>query len=277
MFKKIVTFIALMLFGFSMVGCSKKGEVIKFDSQLDALNQLSKGTVEVCVIDSVMAGYYTSQGDFKDKLAIVPEVILANEQYGIAAKKGNDSLIQNINKGLYQLFAAGEYQTLATKYNLKESDYAVTNNTAYEVTATDNSYSAIETRKKVVIGYTVFAPIAYTDTETNTLTGFDVELATKVFNQLNPEIEIEWMVINWDAKEALLQNGTIDLVWNGMTITDERIANMSISIPYLNNNQVAVVNAKKVNDFNTVEKLAKAIIGVEKGSAGEDAAVALNK
>ena len=260
-----------------LTGCASKGEIVKFESQLDALTQLNNGTVEVAIIDSVMAGYYTSNGEFKEKLAIVDNLILASEQYGIAAKKGNSSLIQNINYTLYSLFENNQYQDIAAKYNLKSTDYALSSNAEYTVTATDNSYSNIVTNQKVVIGYTVFAPIAYTDTTTNKLTGFDVDLANKVFETLDSNIDVEWLIIDWSAKEALLESGTIDLIWNGLTITEQRQENMEISIPYLNNNQVAVTLKDKVASYDSKDKLKTAIIGVEDGSAGLDAAEELLK
>ena len=79
----------------------------------------------------------------------------------------------------------------------------------------------------------------------------------------------EFQIIDWDSKEALLTNGTIDLIWNGLTIDDERLANMCISVPYLNNDQVAVVRTEDKDKYVTPDDLKDAVIGVEKGSAGE--------
>jgi len=43
------------------------------------------------------------------------------------------------------------------------------------------------------------------------------------FYKISPErAEVEWQAINWDLKETELKNGNIDLIWNGLTITDER-------------------------------------------------------
>ena len=77
------------------------------------------------------------------------------------------------------------------------------------------------------------------------------------------------------AKEALLANGSIDLVWNGMTITDERLAEMEISVPYLANKQVAVVKKADAAKYGATKDeffkyTADAVIIAEKGSAGEE-------
>lgn len=119
--------------------------------------------------------------------------------------------------------------------------------------------------------------------EEETLIGFDIDLARSVVDYLNEtydaNVEIEFIVIDWDQKEALLENGSIDLVWNGMTITDERVANMAMSVPYLANKQVAIVAKDKAASFGTtiesfVAGAAECIVTFEKGSAGNDIVVA---
>ena len=108
---------------------------------------------------------------------------------------------------------------------------------------------------------------------------FDIELAEAVVKYLNTtyetEVKVTFMVIDWNSKEALLENGTIDLVWNGMTITDEREAAMTISVPYLANKQVAIVKKADATKYGATkeeffQKTDDAIIIAEKGSAGEE-------
>ena len=130
-------------------------------------------------------------------------------------------------------------------------------------------------KDKVVIGFTYFAPIAY-EGENKKLTGFDVELAKAVFKEIDKTYgtttSVEFQEIEWDAKETLLKNGTIDLVWNGLTITDERKENMEISIPYLNNEQVCVIKKADSAKYTDATSFSNAVCTVESGSAGEDCA-----
>ena len=264
----------------SFASCSKKDENLKFgkellavDSQLDALNGLLKGDADIAVIDSVMAGYYMNTGStFKD-YQILSGVVLAEEQYGIGAKKGNNALISKVNEGLIALAANGGLEKVAKDYGLANEVLVNANTQNPNASATDASWNNIVAAKKVIIGYTNFAPIAYK--ENNQLVGFDIDLAKAVFAYLDSSIEVEFVEIKWDQKETLLENGTIDLVWNGMTITDERVANMAMSIPYLANKQVAVVAKKDASKFGTnmdefLKKTKKCIVIVEAGSAGED-------
>ena len=269
--------------------CDKKSdlkfgkELLAVGSQLDALNGLVKGDADVAVIDSVMAGYYMNSVDtFKD-YQVLSGVVLAEEQYGIAAKKGNEALMSKINEAMIALVDT-DYKTVADTYGLATELLVKADTVNPYASATDASWDNVVAAKKLVVGYTLFAPIAYNegDGADAKFIGFDIDLARAVVAYLNAtyetEIELDFVKIEWSEKEAMLANGTLDLVWNGMTITEERSAAMTISVPYLANKQVAIVkkaDAEKyaATDYNTfVEKVKDAVIIVEKGSAGESLA-----
>ena len=246
-------------------------EYVVADSQLAALMKLDKGEADVAVIDSVMAGYYTSTGDYAEKMQIVEGLVFAEEQYGIAAKKGNDALVSKINEALIAIRETG-YASLIEEYNLSTSVALTAETTNPLADATDGSWNAVVSSSKLVIGYTVFAPIAY-EVE-GALTGFDIELAEATVAYLNQtystNIDIEFQLIEWSAKETLLENGTIDLVWNGMTITPARSEQMCISVPYLYNKQVAVIMKEDANKYTSNKmSMVQAIMTAEAGSAGE--------
>ena len=103
--------------------------------------------------------------------------------------------------------------------------------------------------------------------ENGDLIGFDIELAKAVAEAL--DLTVEFKEIDWNAKEALLEGKSIDCIWNGMTITEERLEKMEISIPYLNNKQVAVIRVEDKDLYTTLESMSKAIVAAEAGSAGE--------
>lgn len=245
-------------------------EYVVASSQLDALMKLDKGEADVAVIDSVMAGYYTSTGDYAAKMQMVDGLVFAEESYGIAAKKGNDALISKINEALIAIRTT-DYATLATEYGLTSSVALTETTTNPKSEATDSSWTDVVNSGTIVIGYTIFAPIAYE--ENSVLTGFDIELAKKTIDYLNVQystnLQVEFLLIDWNTKEAKLADGTIDLVWNGMTITSQREAEMCISIPYLFNKQVAVVLKSDASKFTDVASMATAVMTAETGSAGE--------
>ena len=223
-----------------------------------------------------MAGYYTSTGDYADKMQVVDGLVLAEESYGIAAKKGNEALISKINQGLLTVYnTAGAYRALAESYGIEDSIALTGSTTDPYANATDSSWAEVVADGTIVIGYTIFAPIAF-ETEiagVDVLTGFDIDLARAVMAAVNlmnqTNVEIEFLLIDWNTKEAKLEDGTIDLVWNGMTITEEREAGMTISVPYLYNKQVAVVMNEDADKYTTKDSMKDAIMTAESGSAGE--------
>ena len=102
----------------------------------------------------------------------------------------------------------------------------------------DSDLAYIQGKGKMVIGYTVYAPMNYTDDEGN-FTGFDTELATAVCEKLG--VEPEFVEINWDTKVVELDAKSIDCIWNGLTLTDEIKENTATTKPYAKNAQVVVV------------------------------------
>ena len=127
----------------------------------------------------------------------------------------------------------------------------------------------IKANGKMIIGYTEFAPMNYKDDEGN-LVGFETEFAKAVCEELG--VEAQFLLIDWGAKETELKSKTIDCIWNGMTITPERQAEMEISTAYMANKQVLLVKAENADKYLTAEDLKGANIVAEIESAGEGVA-----
>ena len=135
---------------------------------------------------------------------------------------------------------------------------------ASETAASDLDY--IKEKGKLVIGYTVYEPMNYTDADGN-FTGFDTELATAVCEKLG--VEPEFVEINWDTKVVELDAKSIDCIWNGMTLTEDIMANTATTKAYAKNAQVVVV--KDGTDYTSTADLADKTVVAEAGSAGEAA------
>ena len=102
----------------------------------------------------------------------------------------------------------------------------------------DSDLAYVKSNGKLIIGYTDYAPMNYTDEEGN-FTGFDTELARIVCDKLG--LEPEFVEINWDTKEVELNAKSIDCIWNGLTIDKKRKREMEITRPYVKNAQVVIV------------------------------------
>ena len=132
--------------------------------------------------------------------------------------------------------------------------------------AADSDLAYIQGKGKMTIGYTVYEPMNYTDAEGN-LTGFDTELATAVCEKLG--VEPDFVEINWDTKIVELDAKSIDCIWNGMTLTDEIMANTACTKAYAKNAQVVVMKADA--DYTSTADLVGKTVVAEAGSAGESA------
>ena len=124
--------------------------------------------------------------------------------------------------------------------------------------------SYVKNKGAMIIGYTVYEPMNFTDSDGN-FTGFDTELARIVCESLG--VTPDFVEINWDTKEVELEAKSIDCIWNGLTITDERKANMAITVPYVQNAQVVVMKADA--EYTDTSSLADKTVCAEAGSAGE--------
>ncbi len=132
---------------------------------------------------------------------------------------------------------------------------------------TESDLQYIQDKGTLVVGITEFEPMDYTDDNGNWI-GFDADLASAFAESLG--VQAEFQVIEWNNKVMELNDKAIDVVWNGMTLTDDVTATMDCSNPYFNNAQVVIVKADKAADYQTPESVKNLSFAVENGSAGMD-------
>ncbi len=96
-------------------------------------------------------------------------------------------------------------------------------------------------------------------------TGFDLDLAQEVADR--NDMQLEKMAIDWDAKDALLNQGDINCIWNGFTM-EGREDDYTFSDPYMLNEQVIVVKAD--SGITSAEDLAGKVVITQIDSAALD-------
>lgn len=134
-------------------------------------------------------------------------------------------------------------------------------------TATNQSLSQ---KTKIIIGLdNTFAPMGFKDPKSGEIVGFDIDLAKEIVNKRLGK-EVEFKAIDWSAKESELQSGKIDLIWNGLTITEKRKENMAFTTPYLSSKQM-IVTQKGKNTFSNKEQISDKKVAVQSDSTGESA------
>lgn len=112
------------------------------------------------------------------------------------------------------------------------------------------------------------------------LIGFDTELAEAVAAELG--LKVKFVEIDWDSKEAMLEVGSIDVVWNGFTYTEARdngyfddernkqIGGLDFTGWYMENKQVAVVKKADAAKYTSNASFAGKKGCAEATSAGEE-------
>ena len=110
-----------------------------------------------------------------------------------------------------------------------------------------------------------FPPYSYIGDDGET-TGFDVELAQAVC-ELNGW-NYEGVAINWDAKDAELESGSIDCIWSGFTKSPDREPKFAWSDPYsVNTIKIMVLEG---SDIKSMEDLAGKKVGVQGSTSAQE-------
>ena len=110
-----------------------------------------------------------------------------------------------------------------------------------------------------------FPPMGFVG-EDGEFTGFDLDLAAEAAKRMGKTVV--YQPLAWDSKDAELDSGTIDCIWNGFTISG-REDSYTWSDAYMENSQVFVV--KKDSGINTAADLVGKIVEVQADSSAEAA------
>ncbi|MGB4590481.1 MAG: amino acid ABC transporter substrate-binding protein [Clostridiaceae bacterium] len=130
-----------------------------------------------------------------------------------------------------------------------------------------DSYETLKEKGEIVVGLDdTFVPMGFRN-EKGEIVGFDVDLAKEIFTRIG--LTPKFQAIDWSLKESELNNGNIDVIFNGYTITDARKEKVIFSDPYLDNRQIIITMA--TSDINTKADLAGKVVSVQKESSAYDA------
>ncbi len=123
-------------------------------------------------------------------------------------------------------------------------------NTETSDPATQSTLEAIKASGKLTIGTEgTYAPFTFHDKD-GKLTGFDVDIAVEVSKRLG--VEAEFIETPWDGIIAGLDAKRFDVIFNQVTITDERKEKYDFSDSYIVSKAVLLVH----EDNNEIKKLA---------------------
>ncbi len=130
-----------------------------------------------------------------------------------------------------------------------------------------SSVDAIKARGTLIVGTSGgFPPFEVINETTQQLEGLDIDLATRIAQELGVDVEIRDM--DFTALVGAVKTGMIDMAIAGMSITEDRSMSVSFSDPYFTADQAIVVKESRT-DINSPDDLAGKRISVNQGTTGD--------
>ncbi|WP_114166192.1 transporter substrate-binding domain-containing protein [Exiguobacterium sp. TNDT2] len=96
-------------------------------------------------------------------------------------------------------------------------------------------------------------PASFREEDSDTLTGFDVELMKEVGKRLDLEVQFKEMA--FDNMLTSVQNGQVDIVANDISVTDDRKEKFTFSTPYKYTYGTAIVRKSDLSGIKSLEDL----------------------
>ena len=202
------------------------------------------------------------------KKYVVLEDTLTEEQYGVGFRNEDIAFGLEVQKALDEIFSDGTGMELSQKWFgtdtlLKDPAYIEED----VAPGGDDSWEKIKEKGKIIVGLDdSYPPMGFRD-ENGELVGYDIDLAKEAAKRLG--VEIEFQPIDWDSKEMELTTGKVDCLWNGLSITDERIEELYFAKPYIANKQIIIV--PEGSSIKTRADLKDKTVGLQKGSSSYNA------
>ena len=207
------------------------------------------------------------------KAYVVLEDNFGAEEYAIGFRKDDYALAAKVQEILDEMAKDGAAGKISKKWFGREDAFLQGKEFPREMKTVsgDNSLQYVLDKGEIVLGLDEsFPPMGFRDSKTGEITGYDIDLAKEMAKRLGVELKIQ--PIDWAAKEMELDSKNIDMIWNGMSVTDERVQNMFLSKPYLANTQCIIVAAD--SPIKTKADLAGKKVALQEGSSAMEAVMA---
>ncbi|MBE6890911.1 MAG: transporter substrate-binding domain-containing protein [Ruminococcaceae bacterium] len=198
---------------------------------------------------------------------VVLEENFGAEEYAIGFRKTDNAFALRVQEIIDEMIADGKAGEISEKWFGEDVMLRNVDFPAPIEDIGDDSLQKILDKGYMILGLDEnFPPMGFRD-ETGTIVGFDIDLATEVAARLGVRLEIQ--PIDWNAKEMELNDGKIDMIWNGMSITPARVEEMNMSKPYIANRQIIIVSED--SGIKTKADLAGKKVAAQAGSSAIDA------
>ncbi|NLN88178.1 MAG: amino acid ABC transporter substrate-binding protein [Syntrophomonadaceae bacterium] len=132
----------------------------------------------------------------------------------------------------------------------------------------DKSFQTIKDQGYFTLGLDdAFPPMGFREEGTNDIVGFDIDMAKEAAKRMG--VDVKFQPVIWDVALEELNNGKVDVVWNGMTITPARQEKIAFTEPYITDKQIIVV--QKGSTLADKKALAGKKVGIQAASSAIEA------
>ena len=214
----------------ALLGDRAKDRLTVCDRGEEVAEALKLDKVQAAVMDEASAMQFVkaSSGD----LSILPGLLSA-ERYAIGFRKGNQALLEKVNRALAELKAEGTLEAIVQKYR-EDPD---------STRPEDIDFNGAAAGGKLTVGMGPdFSP--YDMTKEGGFTGIDVEVCAAVARKLGMELSV--VACPLDALFSALEEGRVDMICSGIAVTEERKRLVDFSEPYEISRQVGLVRTKSL-------------------------------
>ena len=129
-----------------------------------------------------------------------------------------------------------------------------------------NKLPDLKGRVIVAVTENAYTPLNFIDPKTGKAVGWEYDAVEEIAKRINAKVQ--WKTASWDTMIQAVRDGQFDVGMDGITITDERKAQVDFSVPYMTSQQFMLVRAKE-NRFKDEKEFAadpKLLIGAQAGT-----------
>ena len=219
-------------------------EVIRYNKGADAVQALKQQKIDAVLIDEQPALAFVEKNN---ELTIADEEF-AMEEYAIGIAKENTELLYQINDALEAIKVNGTMDEIVANYigdekgeHPYESPEGLTRGNGTLTMATN----------------VAFPPYEYY--EDKAAVGIDIDMMQAIADYLNMDLVVSDM--EFDSVIMAVQSGKADVAAAGLTVTEDRLKNISFSESYTTAKQVIIYNnGEKAEKMSLADKIYQTFI-----------------
>ena len=226
-----------------------QAKISRYNSLADMVVSLKSNKVDVALLDATSARVMLKSNQ---ELGILTDEILS-KPLGIGFNKNNPALRIKFNKYLQTIKDDGTYEEMYTRWCENDPEKAT-------MPELQNNIQG----QKVVLGVAV-SDLPYVAIMNDKYVGFDIELMQRF--ALHEGFRLEIKTLEFSALVAALSSGKVDMIADGIAITEERQKQIDFSDKYMDFQTAAVAlktnltkfeneGRTKINEVSFLDKVA---------------------